>query len=230
MSHKHYATVFLTVLLATLFFIGVGIAGAASLSKPYGKVPQSLQTIESKAEDVIDLAGAGHWPQVSRDVAAITHSWSTYQRRATYDGVTQAMQEDFSSVLSKLQRASADGNAQQTMQAANDLSAIVADMSDYYHPVFPSDIARLDVLQRQVILDTTAGHMGAAARTLYEVSSVLYRLRPSIEVHDGTALAQRFEKNLAEQSKALQAGNKAALIAHARHGLELVDRLEKLYS
>jgi len=40
----------------------------------------------------------------------------------------------------------------------------------------------------------------------------------------------QFEDSIADQSKALQAKDSQAYVAHAEHALDLIDRLEKLYA
>ncbi len=43
-------------------------------------------------------------------------------------------------------------------------------------------------------------------------------------------LVKQFNENLAEQAKALKARDTAAVVAHARKALDLIDGLEKLYA
>lgn len=231
MSFRHYAIVIGVVLLATILAAGSAMAFEANQTpEAYEKVPQSLQNIESSTENISHLTAGGHWTQISGDVAAISHLWSRYKQMGPNDGVSQDIQQSFKAALSRLQRVSAAKQAHRTIQAAHDLRAIAADISDYYLTLFPSGIARLDVLERQLMLDAGAGHLKAAAGAFAKTRYILDSLKPSIEARNGAALMRRFEADLVEQSRALQTKNKAALTAHTKNTLALVSRLEGLYS
>ncbi|HEY0606702.1 MAG TPA: hypothetical protein VGD58_27535, partial [Herpetosiphonaceae bacterium] len=130
------------------------------------EVPDPLQTIEEAAEDMIDRAPSGGWDKINADVTAVADAWKAYQPQATGDGATQAQQDALASALAQLQTASAAKDAAVTMQSANDLSAAVIDLFALYNPAVPADIGRLDVLERQVILDVAANNFTAAAESL----------------------------------------------------------------
>jgi hypothetical protein len=52
------------------------------------------------------------------------------------------------------------------MNSNNDLSAAVIDLFAVYHPALPADLGRLDVLERQVVLDVIANDLTAQAAAL----------------------------------------------------------------
>jgi len=227
--HKQ-APVLLSVLTAFFLIIGFGTAGAATPSqKTNAQVPTTLQAIESNAEDIIDLAGTGGWTQVLKKVASISNSWAIYRKQAAGIGLSESMKQSFDSALKRLERESAAKNRDATMQSANDLSAVVVDMYGLYNPAIPADVGRLDVLERQVVLDTKAGKWDAAEQSLAKVKIVWDRLKPSVETHHGANLTKQFQENLLDQTMALQARNKTILVSQANHALDLVDGLEKLY-
>jgi len=203
MSDRKFASMLLSVALGAGLVAGSGITAAADQpATNHRKVPQSLQDIESKTEDVIDLAASGNWSQVSKDVAEITSSWETYkQQSAGQPGTPQPLHQSFASALDRLRSAAASKNADQTMQSANNLSAIVVDLYELYNPAIPTDIGRLDLLERQVVLDTRANNVTAAAQSLGKVKTVWSRLKPSVEAKNGQALARQFEQIIEDQSR-----------------------------
>lgn len=69
-----------------------------------------------------------------------------------------------------------------TLQAANDLSAAVADLFAVYNPATPADLSRLDALGRQVGLDVAAGDFGAASDSLAKTNAIWARLKPVVLV------------------------------------------------
>jgi hypothetical protein len=192
-------------------------------------VPDSLQTIEAQAEDIIDLVPGGSWAKVNGDVAAVAEAWKAYQGQAATDGAPQAFQDALASALDHLQKASSAKDATGTMQAANDLSAAVVDLFSVYHPAVPADLGRLDVLERQVVFDVAAKDFTADADGLAKVDAIWARLKPSILEHNGAEVAKQFDASLTAQQAAWKGKDTAALMAEANKALEIVDALEGLY-
>ena len=192
-------------------------------------VPDDLMTLEEQTEDIIDFVPSGDWPKVNADISTIDQAWTTYQQDAVQDETTQASQDSFLEALARLKSASIAQDAIGTMQAANDLSATIMDMFDRYHPVIPTDIGRLDVLERQIILDVEKQDFSAAAETLAKINLVWEGIKPSVIAHNGNQEAAQFDESFATQVEALQAKKVTALTSEVRKGLEIVDALEKVY-
>jgi len=115
------------------------------------------------------------------------------------------------------------------MQSANDLSAAVIELFAIYNPAIPADIGRLDVLERQVVLDVAANDYTAAAASLANVKSVWESVKPSVLAHNGKDVEAQFEASIATQESALNTKDGMALTREAKNGLEIVDALEQLY-
>jgi len=194
-----------------------------------GTVPEPLSSIEAQAEDILDVVPGGNWGQVASDVAAIAKAWQTYGTQAATDHAPQPFQEALTAALDRLQKSSAAKKAAGAMQAANDLSAAIADLFAVYHPARPADLGRLDVLERQVALDVAADDFEAAADSLAKANAVWARLKQVIVAHQGSDAATQFETSLTAQQKALEQEDAKALTTEAKNGLELVDVLEKLF-
>ncbi|HEU5011024.1 MAG TPA: hypothetical protein VFT66_00680 [Roseiflexaceae bacterium] len=194
-----------------------------------GTVPTSLQTIEAQAEAIIDDVPGGDWAKVGADLAPLADAWKAYQAQATADGAPQVLQDAFATALSGLQQAAAAKNAADTMQGANDVSAAVMDLFSVYHPATPADLGRLDVFEREVVLDAGDEDLTAVADDLAKIDAIWARLEPSVLAHSGADAAKQFEASVAAQQAALKAKDGSALTAEANKALELVDALEQLY-
>jgi hypothetical protein len=217
------------VLLTLALVLALTACGGKPAVIKTGVVPDSLQTIEGAAEDIIDFAASGNWDKINADVTSIADSWKTYQPQASKDGAQQATQDAISSALTKLQTAVAAKDVMGTMQSANDLSAAVIELFAIYNPKVPADIGRLDVWERQVVLDVAANNFDAAAVSLAKVKSVWENVKPSVLEHNGKDVAAQFETSIATQEQALTAKDGATLTSEAKNGLEIVDALEGLY-
>jgi hypothetical protein len=125
--------------------------------------------------------------------------------------------------------ASKSKDASATMQGSNDVSAAVVELFALYNPVTPADIGRLDVLERQVILDVAAQDYPAAMETMAKTRSVWENVKPSVLQHEGKDLAAQFDASLEAQAAALDSKEADALTREVSDALELVDALERLY-
>src|SRR5574342_725912 len=187
------------------------------------KIPDNLATIEAQAEDIIDFAPGGNWQRISTDVTAISDAWTAYRPEAQKDGATQTMLDSFNSAFANLKTAASNQDKTGTMQASNDISAVVIDLFDLYHPAISADVGRLDVLERQVILDATKGNYPGVGDDLAKINKIWGTLKSAILEHDGGEVADQFEASLATQAKASDAKDVKALTDEANNALELVD-------
>lgn len=217
--------ILLTVSLAIVTACGTQPIRAANT----GTVPNNLQTIEAAAEDIIDFVPSGNWDKIDQDVKDIEGAWKSYELQAEKDGASQEIQAIMHSALAELETASASQDASATMQGSNDVSAAVVELFALYHPKIPADIGRLDVLERQVILDIAANDYSAARKNLDHTRVVWEEVKPSVLEHNGKEVADQFESSLVAQESALAVKDTAVLTTEARDGLEIVDALEQLY-
>jgi hypothetical protein len=216
------------VWLTLVVIILLTACGVKTPSNP-GVVPNSLQTIEAGAEDIIDFAPSGNWDRIGTDVADIEGAWKSYQPQAGNDGASQEIQDAMTSALSRLETASSAKDSTSTMQASNDVSGAVVELFALYNPTIPADIGRLDVLERQIILDVAANDYSAAMTSLANTKSDWEKVKPSVLEHNGQEVAVEFEASLTQQESALDTKDEAALTSEAKNALEIVDALEELY-
>ncbi|MFN8489622.1 MAG: hypothetical protein U0350_18705 [Caldilineaceae bacterium] len=193
-------------------------------------VPEALQTIEAQAEDIIDNAPGGNWAKIQAAVTSALAADKTYQAQAANDKAPQVFVDALAATLQALEKAASAKDAHNTMQTANDVSAALMDLFVVYQPAIPADIGRLDVLERQVVLDVAEKDFQAAADSLAKVETLWVRLKPLILQHNGAKVATQFDASLTTQQTAGKNKDAAAVTAEAQNGLELVDALEELYN
>ena len=203
--------------------------GVQPATLPAGVVPQELVTIEAAAEDIIDFAPSGNWDKINQDVADIEEAWKAYEPQLKKDGAAQEVNDLMTSALAALKTASQSKDASGTMQGSNNVSAAVVELFALYNPVIPADIGRLDVLERQVILDVAAQDFSAAMETMAKTRSAWESVKASVLEHSGKDVAAQFEASLEAQAAALDAKDIEALTREASAALELVDALERLF-
>lgn len=195
-----------------------------------GKIPDPILEIEVQAEDIFDAVPGNKWDEIAANAAAVDKIWQAYEKQATADHVPLPFQEALKAAYDRLQKAAAAKDAVATRQAANDLSAATMDIYTVFGPSVPVDIGRLDVLERQVVLDASAGDFTAAADSLAKTATVWERIKPNVLTRNsGPATAEKFDKVVAAQQEAINAANAAGLNDGAEQGLTLIDTLEGLF-
>jgi len=226
---KNHVPLFVSLVLALILSLTACSGGVSRITNNAGAVPESLQTIEEGAEDIIDYVPSGNWDKVNTDVQAMTDAWQAYQAAVGDVEVSQQLADAMTSALGQLQMASQAKDAATTLQASNDVSAAVMDLFALYDPQIPADIGRLDVLERQVILDVAAQDYEAAVATFDTMSTLWEKVKPTVMEHNGEDVIAQFEASLATQKSALEAQDAAALTNEAKIALELVDALEDVF-
>lgn len=192
-------------------------------------VPEELMVIEEQAEDIFDFAPRGNWQRINEDITKVQTAWTEWKQAAGTGNTIAALQDAFTRAFDHLQAAVADQDQADTLQAANDLSAAVIDLFDLYQPPIPTDIGRLDVLGRQIILDVAAGDWAKAEQTLASTNEVWSRAKASVLEHQGAEVAGQYDTSLQVQADLLKAKDDMKLTTEANNGLELVDALERVY-
>ena len=175
---------------------------------PPGQVPPALEEIGNLAVNVIDLAGAGAWPQVLAYTGDISDRWNDYKHPTvvppTYPrrGAT-LLYGELDAAVSRLREAAATRNTYQTMRAANDVDAAAIELMEYFNPPMPGDLRRLAVLERRILVDCWEGKLDNVSDTLIDVRRAWGRVRPIIVDRAGAEVALAFDDNLADQQAAL---------------------------
>jgi len=232
---KHHIQLFSVVIIVILLTACApqpavtAVAPATGPVSSTGSIPSTLVTVEAAAEDIIDFAPSGGWDKINKDVTDIENAWKSYEPQATQAGASQEIQNAMNSALASLKAAAASKDADATMQGSNDVSAAVVELFSLYNPKVPADIGRLDVLERQVILDVAAKDYSAAKTSLAKTMSVWSKVKPSVLEHNGKDVAAQFQESLDTQVVRLDSKNYADLTNEARNALEIVDALEGVY-
>jgi hypothetical protein len=192
-------------------------------------VPDTLVSIEEGAEAIFDNVPKEDWTVVSQEARNIQSAWAQYLRQDIEEFVPMAFQEAMDQALQELQTAITDKEALAARQAANNISFAVVDLFTYYNPSTPSDLGRMDALERQVLIDLEADDLTAATDTLAQATAIWVRLRPFVLAQDGVEASLRFETSLNAQVAAMANEDTDAVISEVTNGLELVDVMERLF-
>jgi hypothetical protein len=219
--------------LAVILAVSVGCGSGnenETTSASKTRVPDRLNSIEGATEDIIDIVPESRWADITKDVRKIDNAWSGYKEQAVRDGAAASLVARFSDSLAGLRVAADAEKGPETSQAANDVSAATVELFGLYKTARPTDIARLDVLGRQIILDVERGDLGAAGAQVKNVASIWQGgLREDVLAHQGRAVADQTDAVLTAIDRAVVSADRDALVNQTKAFLEVVDAMERLY-
>jgi hypothetical protein len=196
---------------------------------PRGPVPPILRTVESAAEDTIDLALAGDRAKAVRGArklkAAADGPAAAELRKA---GVSAAEIADFRARAQAVAQLAPRADLVRVALASNRAFELVPDFFARYRSPVPAEVLRLDHLDFEAKLRAragdTAGLRGAAGR----LAQTWAGLRPDVVRAGGTGPAARFDAHVRRLRRLAGRGGRRAQ-REAQRGLDLVDEIEHVY-
>jgi hypothetical protein len=196
-----------------------------------GPIPPSLRTAESASEDIIDLAlqdkrGA----VVARAKVLKAVADGPAARALRRSGAPAREIVEFQRRAAVVSQVAGDAPLLDVALASNATFELVpAFFARYENPV-PATVTRLDYLDFAAKLQSLKGDRRALAAAVRSLERTWRRLRPQLVAAGGERVAPAFDKHV-DAMRALAANHQPPRTQReAQHGLDLVDRLEHVYS
>jgi hypothetical protein len=205
---------------------------AAEVDEVSGKqpVPAILTSVESSAEDIVDLA-------VSRDrrnavAEAERLEAATDGRRLaalTRSGVRAATIARLKERASRLAWLAHNGAFVDVALAANSVSELMPGLYGRFQNPVPAAILTLDYLDREAQFRSLAGADKQVARAVTELARTWNGVRAKVVAAGGKREAAAYSRHVAAMRR-LAPGAAKKVRAEAVHGLELVDQMEQVFA
>jgi hypothetical protein len=207
-----------------------------------GETPPALQQIDRKATDVVVTVPTGDWPRVYALIQDINDTWLDFRNQVYGLEVPLVARPASSSISPRstfvdrldaavyvLQYAATAQDSSRTMNTANLISALAGDLYEYYTPSIPPEIHRINVLERQVVLDAADDNLADIAVVLTQIREAWHQVRPSVETKSSIVFANQIEESIAGQQAAFDNGDNEVLTSRAKKTLEMLGEAERLY-
>jgi hypothetical protein len=220
------ATLSLTVLVGGIAFA----ASAATSTLAKRPLPPLLITVESAAEDIVDLAFAQDREGVviaARKLKIDATAALPVLRRA---GATSAQLKAVRARVTDVVAVAQYRPFIEVALAANAVSRLMPGFYVRFLAPVPPAVLELDYLDREAELDSLAGRRDLVRSLVDELSSTWAALRPKVLARGGRAEASAFTSHVAAMKRLARAGADKLLQREAVNGLALVDELEGVFS
>jgi hypothetical protein len=204
--------------------------GGESAEEGTGAVPGSLGEVESGAEDTIDFARRGERAKVLSTSRLLSRA---AEGPAAADLRDAGVPEGRISILKDrarvLERLAPRADLDRVSLAANHVSALMPEFYARYEDPVPSDVLKLDYLDREAQLRSVAGGEALVIRAVNELASTWTSLRSRVVDAGGRQVAARFTRHVGSIRRLARGSDPNALQKEAANGLELVDELERQF-
>ncbi len=216
----------LAVCCGALMFVAPPPARAQAESSKTTKqkpIPPSLPQIGELGENVYDMAKARDWTKAADKLAALK---GAVTRLASELPAAGADEDHLKEQVIAIDKAVTAKDRQATMRAANQMTLLVAKLTEPFGPKVPADVTRLDYYGRELEVWSAAEDINKLKATIAEMQKTWDRLRPTVIAHNGTAQAKQFDKLM---TQAQTAKSRPEYDAASAALLEAVDTLEKVF-
>ncbi|MFI4999661.1 MAG: hypothetical protein ACHQK9_07255 [Reyranellales bacterium] len=200
---------------------------AAAAETPAAKLPQSLVDVGEFGENIYDAAKAKDWTTAGGKLASLKEAAGRLKKDlAGADAEQRKNLDQLDIAIAAVAKAISAQERQTTMELANRVTLIAADLTEPFHPQPPVAVTRLDYLGRELEIWAATGDLKKLQSAADELVAVWEKVRPGIEAKGGTAEATAFGKLVGQLKQAKAAGEYGKL---ATPILDEVDNLEKVY-
>ena len=211
--------------IGTSALLAVMVCACGTSTRPPPAPPVNVRALESNAEDVIDQIDAGRWARAAASSDRIRRTWNGYRDRAPLrDGEAATVNDAVSELSAAVDRR--DSIAAD--QAGNAVSRVIVELIAREHPVPPVQVGRLDVIGRQLLIDSRRADVAAIARDAADARREYEAIEAAVNER-GAPTATRAAAIIRSIDAAEASGSLDAAGHAARRLLAVVDRIERLW-
>jgi hypothetical protein len=196
-----------------------------------------LLSIDQRAQQIVRLAPTGDWPQIDAYIADIDDAWARYVDTAVKPApqsesaqtTTATLEDRVAATIGELKEAAAKRDAPATTTTADRLDVAVVSLYENLHAAVSPNLRRLEVLERQILIDLSSDAYNSAMRTVDSAEAVWHRVQPRIQIRAGYEAAVTLDGQFVVQRTALQVRDRTTVIASVQTVLSLIDDIQNLY-
>ena len=199
-----------------------GVASGASVGLNEGP-PSALTQIGESAEDLFDAARTSKWGNAEASVQTLNESAGSLSGT----GLKPDLVAQLTSRMADLEGSVKARRRVQSMDSANSITHIVAELSAPYQAEIPYKIVLLDYYGRQIELGLAASSPSMLKQATAELRQTWNSIEPSILRRGDVEDARRFTDIVVQIEGAKRP---ADVVRPVRAELAAVDRLEKIFT
>lgn len=188
-------------------------------------IPEPLETIESSAEDLIDLIYRADWQKANGMVNELRTTMNELVPLLQDALVPDQLIFGVNAAIRSLEQNIAQRSTFPAISQANRITQYIADILDYFEVIVPTNVKRLGYFARQMIVNVELNDWAEANQNYLRAKTAWEKLKPE--------LAEEYKKDAAELDRILSRLNEAiarkdyqSTINYANKMLDAVGMLE----
>jgi seryl-tRNA synthetase len=175
-------------------------------------------------ENIYDLAKDKDWTAVAGKLTSLKKEAESLQSQVKE---AKEAKDQLSKSIAALEKAVGAKDQQVTMQEANAVTLIAANLTEPFHPEVPVDITRLDYYGRELEIWSAVKNEAKLKEAADALQKTWDKVCPSVKQHGGTAEAKTFDGLMLKLKAAKSPGQYKSI---ATPILDEVDNLEKVFT
>jgi hypothetical protein len=176
-----------------------------------GPVPTELQALSTAATDLFNAAQSEDWAAASATLATMSTAWNSYR----VGDVPDVLETELGNALVAVIGAVDAQNSGEALQAAINLARASLDLELQYRPVAEIDLARFDLLTRQILVDAAAENAGGVTSDVTTLELVWDRISHAVAAASAEQIVTHLESlRSAADSADLSAASDVATQLH----------------
>jgi hypothetical protein len=192
------------------------------------KVPESIVDVGEYGENIYDAAKAGKWADAEEKLAALKKAADLVPSEvAKMIDDQKKIQSQITADILALQKSVLAKDKQATLEKANEVTFLAANLSAPFNPTIPVNVVHLDYLGRELEVWAAVGDLAKLQQTAKEIEAKWSKVRPAIEAKGAAEVAKKFSEVVARvmASKSAKEYEEAA-----KPLLDEVDNLEEVFT
>lgn len=186
-------------------------------------IPAAINDVGTYGEDLYDQAKLGDWAKAK----AYLDSLRAATMKLPSDERIQSQRRALESAISSLDRAVSASNRAATLEGANRVTYIAAEMTIPYGGTMPIEVVLLDYYGRELEIWAAQKDLAKLKETAATLESTWSALRPMVEERGGAVAARNTDALVARIKAAKSPADYASI---ATPFLDEVDELEKVFT
>lgn len=195
-----------------------------------GVVPHALDRMQEDTNELFAAVPDHDWARVQELVSGIERSWSEWLATSDATEVPEGLKDAVDLRLQDLKDTAKERFDAPILRAANNLQMAVLFVVEVYRPALPTAVGRLQVAERNILLDIASGDKVALSETVTEAAAIWQDLEITVQDAGGEQIATDFGALLDRQQKALDDDDMTALKKEAAAAEGLIDRMQALFT
>ncbi|NMB43060.1 MAG: DUF4363 family protein [Clostridiales bacterium] len=151
------------------------------IKNSFETVPESLEDVKDKAEDIIDDVSEQDWASANEELTKLERNWENYKVISKEVNLSKDQIDEFNTDLNNLKKFIQEKKQYESSLTANKLTLYATNLYELYNPEVPVAVYRLEYYARQVMLTSENNDWEQANVDTQSAMNNWNKLKPQVD-------------------------------------------------